>query len=108
MDFTMWLQNKMDEHGWNQSQLAQRSGISQGQIAHILAGKREPGPKVCRAFARAMNLPEEEVFRAAGLLSNNNGDRPPTLGEWIHIFMTATPEERDNMLDLARYLSRKK
>lgn len=108
MDFNMWLQNRLDERGWNQSKLAQRSGISQGQIARIMNGTREAGPRVCRAIARALNLPEEEVFRAAGLLTKSNGDEPPTLKEWIHLYVQASPDERDRMLDLARYLSRKK
>src|SRR5512139_3399651 len=109
MDFGAWLQGQLDNRGWTQARLARRSKVSTAQIARVINNTRAPGPEFCRAVAKALELPEELVFREAGLLSPEGiKENPPGLVEWIHIFREANPEKRDEMLDLARFLSRKK
>ena len=109
MDFGVWLQGQLDNRGWTQARLARRSGVSTGQIARVINGTRAPGPDFCRAVAKALDLPEELVFRQAGLLSpEGKKENPPNLAEWIHIFIQASPDKRNEMLDLARFFSRKK
>jgi len=64
------------------------------------------GTKADRSIAHVLDLPEEEVFRQAGLLSPKP-EEPPTLSEWIHLFLEADEEERDPMLEEARTLSQR-
>jgi transcriptional regulator with XRE-family HTH domain len=66
--FSEWLMNELNKREINQSELARLSGISRGAISHIINGVRQPGPEVCDAIAKALKLPPETVFRAAGLL----------------------------------------
>lgn len=40
----------------------------QGIISRLLRGERNPNPETLTAIARALRLPPETVFRAAGLL----------------------------------------
>jgi len=77
IDFAEWLRETIEARGWNQNKLAQVSGISAAQIGRIMSGERQAGPDACRAFADALGLPPEIVFRRAGLLPpvDNAGER---------------------------------
>jgi len=109
MEFGEWLQEQLDSRGWHQARLARRSGISAGQIARVINDTRQPGPEFCRAIAKALELPEELVFRQAGLLSpEQRKEDPPTLAEWVALFRQSTPEKQEDLLTLARALLRKK
>ncbi|HEY4761633.1 MAG TPA: helix-turn-helix transcriptional regulator [Thermoguttaceae bacterium] len=105
-DFAEWLEKELIEQKVTQAELSRRSGISPSQISKILNMQSSPGPEACTAIARALDLPEEEVFRHAELLSPKTEDAP-NLAEWVHLFLSADPAERDRMLELARVLSRR-
>ncbi len=105
-DFADWLEEQLVSKEWRPAELASRSRLDPGFVNHLLNRNRNPGPKACRAIAHALDLPEEEVFRQAGLLSPKNED-PPTLREWIHYFLQADDEERDRMLEIAKTLSQR-
>ena len=104
--FSEWLQEEMNKRNLTQADLVRLSGLTSAAISRIMTGSRGAGPEACLAIARALDLPEEEVFRHAGLLSPKTEDAP-NLAEWVHLFIKATPEERDRMLELARVLSRR-
>ena len=106
IDFPSWLQTEMEERKISQAELSRLSGISPAQISKIINMQSPPGSESCRAIAHALDLPEEEVFRKAGLLSPQV-EEPPNLGEWIRMFVLADEEERDRMLEVARTLSRR-
>jgi transcriptional regulator with XRE-family HTH domain len=105
-DFADWLEEQINLKGWRPAELASRSGLDPGFVNHLLNRKRNPGPKASRAIAHALDLPEEEVFRQAGLLSPKPED-PPGLGEWIRMYVLADEEERDRMLEIAKTLSQR-
>lgn len=104
--FAQWLQDELNKRGWDQAELSRRSNVSKGQISRVMSTSRGIGPDTAKAIAHALDLPEELVFREAGLLSDKP-EEPPTLSEWIHLFLTADKEERERMLELARVLSRR-
>lgn len=58
----------MDRAGITQADLAKSSGLSSGAISLILSSSRGVGPDACNAIAKALNIPPETVYRAAGLL----------------------------------------
>lgn len=69
MEFPDWLQSEMDKRGMSQSDLARSSGINRQVISTYVNRQRtKPDPEVLIAIARALRLPPETVFRAAGLL----------------------------------------
>ena len=105
-EFSSWIQKNLDQRGMTQADLARGSGLTSAAVSRIMDGSRGVGPDASRAIARALDLPEEEVFRQAGLLSPKNED-PPTLSEWIHYFLQADEEERDRMLEVAKTLSQR-
>lgn len=52
-------------------------------------------------IARALHLPPETVFRAAGLLPPEP-EYVPLLDEWNAVFYELTPDEQQEMIDIAR------
>ena len=100
--FGYWLQDRMNEKGLTQRELARRAHVSQGSVGNVIRGDRKPGEKLCRALAIVLGLPPEEVFRAAGILPPDPG-KPPGFEEWVYLYMTASESERQEMLDYARF-----
>lgn len=102
-NFIEWLQAELDNRGWTQADLANRTKVAAGSISRIMTGARNPGPDFCKSVAKALDIPQETVFRAAGLLDPLPEDHPE-LAEWEHIFRQAeTEEERQRLLELARF-----
>ena len=104
--FSGWLQEEIDKREWTQANLARKAHVSRAAVSQVISENRKPGPDFCRAIAHALDLPEEDVFRQARLLSPK-AEEPPNLGEWIRMFVLADGDERDRMLEIARTLSRR-
>lgn len=64
-----WLTQKLQEHGWSQSELARRAGVSKQVISVYINQRRDkPDEAVLSSLAHALGSPPEEVFRVAGML----------------------------------------
>lgn len=73
--FIAWLDKQREKHRWTRAKLARLAGISPTAIYLLARGKRNPGANLCNGLAKALDLPREEVYRAAGLLQSNT---PPS------------------------------
>ena len=69
----------------------------------IANGSRRPGPDLCSAIAKALKVPEEEVFRAAGLI-NEIPKSIPGQDEMAYIYAHLPPEQQEHLRDYARFL----
>jgi transcriptional regulator with XRE-family HTH domain len=67
-DFGLWMSREIEKHGWSRSEVARRGGISPSTIDKVINEFARPGPKLCQALAKAFDMPDEDVFRLAGLL----------------------------------------
>ncbi len=93
--FSSWLWDELQKRGWDQTQLVKRSGVSQGQISRIMNNTRNPGPDALRKIARALQIPEEAAFRAAGVL----GNRPDPLAPDLALMLQElSPVDRELMI----------
>jgi len=63
-----FIKLRMKELGMNQGDLAQKSELSASQISRILKLESTPSQDAIAAIARALHLPAETIFRAAGIL----------------------------------------
>jgi transcriptional regulator with XRE-family HTH domain len=68
LNFSDWLQAELDKRQWSQADLARSAGLSRAVINKLLNGKIYPQPATLEAMARALKLPVETTYRAAGLL----------------------------------------
>ncbi len=71
MTFSTWLIDELNKRRLSRAELARRMGMSSTTITYVINGKRNPGPDLCQAIAKAFGLPPELVYRQAGLLPNN-------------------------------------
>lgn len=102
MEFSDWLLDWLNKKGWNQSELATRAGVTRTAISDVLSGRRNPGPDLCLALSRALNLPPETVFRAAGLLPPVSPDTEYQ-EQFFHYLSQLSPDERQEILELLRF-----
>lgn len=101
--FKDWLLTEMESRGWNQNELAKRAGVSHGTISNILNDNKGVGRRSLSAIARALKIPPEVVFRAAGLLPPDR-EADPAEQELIHLYRLLPPDKQQQMLEYARFL----
>lgn len=68
INFSDWLQTEMNKRGWSQSDLARAADLNRAVINKLLNGKSHPQPATLEAISRALKVPIETTYRAAGLL----------------------------------------
>jgi transcriptional regulator with XRE-family HTH domain len=90
IEFAKWLQDEMAKRGLGVRELARLAGVSPAGISKVLNQYRGAGPDLCQALAHALDLPEEEVFLHAGLLT-----RP---GVSLRLFSQLSPAQREVIL----------
>ncbi len=66
--FSGWLIQQLNQRGWYQAELARNAEVSRTAISDVISEKHTAGFDLCLAISRALKLPPEIVFRAAGLL----------------------------------------
>ncbi len=106
--FGKWLQKEIDERGWPMSELARRAEVSHTAISRVVSGERGAGPELCRAIAHALEMPEERVFRVAGLLSELPAPEEDfTFAEVYEMLKHLTPGERQEVLEYVQWRYRR-
>jgi transcriptional regulator with XRE-family HTH domain len=66
--FPEWLASKLNDAGMSPAELSRKMRKDQGMVSRILRGERNPRPKTIEAICKALGVPIEEGYRAAGLL----------------------------------------
>lgn len=82
--FSEWLQAEMDKRGWSQSDLARYADLNRAVINKLLNGKSHPQPPTLEAISRALKIPIEITYRAAGLLPTTT-ENDDAIEEAIHV-----------------------
>lgn len=82
--FSEWLQAEMDKRGWSQSDLARYADLNRAVINKLLNGKSHPQPSTLEAISRALKIPIEITYRAAGLLPTTT-ENDDAIEEAIHV-----------------------
>jgi transcriptional regulator with XRE-family HTH domain len=100
-DFAEWLNAELRNREWSQAELARRAGVSRAAISDIASGKHKIGKDVATGIARAFKMQPVTVFRAAGILPPEP-EYVPLLDEWNAVFYELTPDEQEELLDIAR------
>ena len=59
------LRSERERRGWSQHYLGTLAGLAQSDISAIECGRRGVGPVVRQRLARAVGLPESELFTSA-------------------------------------------
>lgn len=69
IDFSEWLVKELNKREWSNSELARRAGVVPSYVSMVISLGRQPGLGFCKKVANALGVSEDEVVRAAGLIS---------------------------------------
>lgn len=100
--FANWLKGQLQERNWSQADLARASGLNKQTVHYYLTKSAKP-PHVhaLTQIAYALELPLEQVYRAAGSLP-----RPPEIDETIekilHELEDMSEQDRQEVLAFIR------
>lgn len=107
ISFSEWLLKTLKERGLSQSDLARAAGVSRAAISDIISSRRNIGTDVAKSIAKALKLPVEQVYRAAGLLPIAS-EREQLIEIILHELDTLTPEDRDDVIEFIEFKARRK
>ena len=106
-DFIAWLQKQLDDRGWGYNELGRRSGQSGANVSYVMTRKQRPTFDFCAAIAGPLGEAPEAMFRRAGLLPNMPPIQDATWRELSDIMRDMTPDERQHVIDYAKWLRRR-
>jgi transcriptional regulator with XRE-family HTH domain len=66
--YSDWLESQLKAKGMSPAELSRASRKDQGVISRLLNGDRNPRPETIESICKALGVPVEEGYRAAGLL----------------------------------------
>lgn len=96
---------ELEERGWAQSELCNRAQIESGTLSNIISGRRGIGPGKARAIARGLRIPEGEVFRQAGLMTEGRlTEEGQTMRELEEKIDTLTLGERRQVIQYIDFI----
>jgi len=100
--FAEWLKRELESKHWRQADLAKATHLDSAVISNLINGKRGPGIDTCNTIARALDLPLETVYRAAGILPLSTEE---TLREtkMKGIFKQLSEEDQDELIQIAAF-----
>ena len=91
-----FLNQQMEERHWSKADFARAAGLGRSTITETFGGKR-PGMDVCKAIAKALEMPPEVIFDLAGHIKQH-GNLTPEEAEWLSLFRGMDAEARGDKL----------
>ena len=100
-----WLRDKIDNLGWMQKTLAERSGLSPATISDLINEKQELSAETAEKLADVFELKitAPQLLRMAGLFKNTYIE-PNKRELALSMFQSLAPEEQDLALDIMNLL----
>ena len=100
-DFSTWLLGELRLRDWSQADLASRSGLSQGAISKVVNKQRKPGFDFCEGVSKALKVPVETIYAAAGLLPPSRKTTSQE-EELLHLFRQLPEKEKSDLIKYVR------
>jgi len=66
--FGEWLNEELKKRGLSQYAFGKMIDVTPTHINHLINGRRKPSAEMLEAIAKGLKLPQEEVYRKAGIL----------------------------------------
>ena len=99
MEFSEWIVGELEKRGWSRSEAARRGSISPSMFDKVINGYAKPGIKFLDGLAQAFEMSPTVVYRKAGLLPADGGEKI-TKEDWQHMLQQLTPEEQDEIYSI--------
>ena len=104
--FGEWLAEKLIERDMKPADLSRATGMDSAVISNLINSKRQqPAVESCKLIARALEIPLEEVYRAADILPPKP-DVDPITEAVLNLMLTLDTNEKQDILEYVRLRSR--
>lgn len=108
-DFVEWVEQELNQRRMTRADLARVGGITRSAVSKFLnRQQKEAGKDMLSAIARAFEMPVEEVYRIAGEFPTRPTEQPPGFLEWMDLFLSANDDQREEMLEYARFQAQRR
>lgn len=100
--FGNWLSSKLVEKRMKPADITRATGLDSGVLSNIINGKRQtPSVETLKLIAKALEIPLEEVYRAADVLPEKTTIDPVTEA-LLNIMVALDGDEKQDVLDYAK------
>ena len=99
--FGTWLSEKLLELKMIPADITRATGLDSGVLSNLINNKRFPSVDTCKSLAKAMGIPLEEVYRAAGILPKKP-DVDAVSEAILHLVLSLPKEDKEDVLEYAR------
>lgn len=106
VDFSVWLTNELRKRDISPTELSRLSKKAPAVISRVINGERKPAPETIDAIAKALNLPTETVYRAAGLLPQAN-EIDEAVSRLNHTFLQLSKTDQEDAQAFVEYKLKK-
>lgn len=100
-NFSKWLDEVLKSRNMKPADLARAAKKDSGVISNIMNGKRNPSTSSCKAISIALDIPLDEVYRAAGILPPKT-DIDPIAENVLHLLKDLDDYDKEEILDFVR------
>lgn len=107
IEFSEWLQDMLTEKQMKPKTLADKAGLDPGIISRVLNRERMPSSDSLSSIARALDLPPETVFRAAGLLPELPSIDQARMEIFLYKFAELPPEKQEQVLEYMDFIQKR-
>ena len=106
VQFSDWLTEQLVKKNMSQAELARKSGLTRQAISYYLSTKsKQPDEFALKKIAHGLDLPVEQVYRAAGIpLSSVEYDEETE--QLIKEYESLSEEDQRRVLEFARMLNK--
>lgn len=101
-----FIQNKLDEKKWTQSDLSRVSGMSRQLVNYLMTEKsKSPTRDTVGRLAKAFKIPVEDIYREIGVLPPKE-DPAPVIKATAHVMSELDEKDQADVLEYARMRQR--
>jgi transcriptional regulator with XRE-family HTH domain len=99
--FGDWLTQKLIDVDMKPADLSRATGMDSAVISNLINGKRNPAVESCKAISKALNIPLEEVYRAAGILPPKP-EIDPVTETILNLLLDLQVDDKKDILEYAK------
>lgn len=106
LGFGYWLKDELRKRNMKQADLARIMHRDPGYISKVISANKGVGYKMAREFAIALELPIDVVYKASGLVTDEDKTTDEIIEEVLVQLGYMTIKEKKDVLEYAKFRKR--
>jgi DNA-binding XRE family transcriptional regulator len=101
MQFGDWLLDQLRQRDMRPADLGRVTGLESSVMSNLINHRRHPAIETCKTISRALGIPLEDVYRAAGYLPPKP-ESNPVINTILHLVSELDDRDREDVLEYVR------